>query len=98
MENPSYEILKELSNLNKTDSDYRQNRMKLMVKYLSRYMETYDKQVGYQNYSDQTLVEDVLYGLGVVLNPHQHKYADGFTKWRNKLKNFLITRKIIQEA
>lgn len=98
MANPSYDILEELRNLNKSDSDYRQKRMELMVKYLARYMETYDKQVGYQNYNDETLVEDVLYGLGVVLNPHQHQFANGFTKWKNKLKNFLITRKTIQEA
>lgn len=60
-------------------------RMKLMVMYLKRYMETYDKQPGYENYGDDTLINDVLYGLGVALDPDNHTFASGFDLWKKKL-------------
>lgn len=79
----------QLIHLDKTDPEYSQKRMKLMVKYLQRYMDTYDGQYGYENYSDSTLILDLLYGLGVVLDPEEHQFADGFDKWKEKLLKFL---------
>ena len=69
-------------------SDVKSNpnkRMELMVQYLKRYIDTYDNQYGYQNYSDTTLIDDILYGLGVALNPEKHQFADGFDTFKNKL-------------
>lgn len=60
-----------------------------MVKFLQRYMETYDQQHGYENYTDRTLINDVLYGLGVALNPNEHQFANGFDKWKMELIDFL---------
>lgn len=79
----------QLIHLDKTDPEYSQRRMKLMVKYLQRYMDTYDEQCGYENYSDLTLILDILYGLGVVLDPEEHQFASGFDKWKEKLLKFL---------
>jgi hypothetical protein len=56
-----------------------------MVQYLQQYMNTYDHQYGYENYSDFTFIEDVLYGLGVALNPKEHQFANGFDVWKKKL-------------
>ena len=56
-----------------------------MVQYLKRYIDTYDNQYHYQNYSDTILIDDILYGLGVALNPEEHQFADGFDTFKNKL-------------
>ena len=85
----TYEIAEQLISLNKEDSDYPLKRMELMVKYLQRYIETYDKQYGYQNYTDRTFINDILYGLGVALNPENHQYANGFDRWKKELIEFL---------
>lgn len=79
----------ELRNLDKNDSDYEQKRMELMVEYLQRYVGTYDQQYGYKNYSDSTLILDILYCLGVALNPEEHSFAGGFDKWKQTLKQFI---------
>jgi hypothetical protein len=85
MKKTTIDITEELLNLDVNDPKYHQKRMKLMVKYLQRYMKTYDDQVGYENYTDFTLIEDVLYGLGVALNPKEHQFSTGFDVWKMKL-------------
>ncbi|NDB66219.1 MAG: hypothetical protein EB168_11235 [Euryarchaeota archaeon] len=75
--------------MNKSNPQYSQKRMKLMVKYLKRYIKTYDKQFGYENYTDKTLILDILYGLGVAIDPIEHRHAGGFDKWKEKLIKFL---------
>ena len=81
----TFEIANELQDQNLSS----QERMKLMVKYLQRYMETYDQQYGYENYTDKTFIYDVVYCLGVALNPTEHQYANGFDKWKMKLIELL---------
>lgn len=61
-----------------------QRRMQDAVAYLKDYMGTYDKQYGYLDYSDDTLINDVLYGLGVALDP-RNKFADGFAAFKKVL-------------
>ena len=79
----------ELKNLDKDAPDYSQKRMELMVEYLQRYMNTYDQQHYYKEFSDRILILDVLYGLGVALNPEEHTFVGGFDKWKQKLKQFI---------
>lgn len=86
---PTLNIETELKNLNKNAPDYSEKRMELMVEYLQSYVGTYDQQYGYKNYSDSTLILDILYSLGVALNPEEHSFADGFDKWKQTLKQFL---------
>lgn len=59
-------------------------RMKKAVEHLQKYMMTYSNQAGYLNYSDETLIDDVLYGLGVALN-ERYRYRDGFDLFRQRL-------------
>lgn len=68
--------------------DKKRRRMKAAVEYLQKYMATYDKQFGYQDYRDETLIDDVLYGLGVALG-REHQFADGFAKFKAKLRAHL---------
>ena len=66
-----------------------QRRMKAAVEYLQQYMQTYDTQRGYLDYSDKTFINDVLYGLGVALNPKQYEFADGFDRFKEHLREHL---------
>ena len=61
-----------------------QQQMKEAVAYLQKYMATYDKQYGYLDYRTETLIDDVLYGLGAALNA-DYQYADGFRKFKARL-------------
>ncbi len=85
MKKSTIDITDKLLCLDENDPNYPEKRMRLMVEYLQRYMTTYDQQVGYENYTDHTFIEDVLYGLGVALNPKEHQFADGFDVWKKKL-------------
>lgn len=89
MKMSTHEITNQILSLDVEDKDYSQKRMKLMVQYLKEYIETYDKQYHYENYSDTILIDDILYGLGVALDPKAHQYADGYETWKNKLIQYL---------
>jgi hypothetical protein len=81
--NRSLEIIEQL--MDPEIKSNRNKRMELMVQYLKRYIDTYEDQYGYQNYSDSTLIDDILYGLGVALNPEEHQFASGFDTFKSKL-------------
>lgn len=66
----------------------RQRRIESAVAYLREFMNTYDQQQGYSDYSDETYINDVLYGLGVSLSK-EYQFAGGFRKFRALLKEHL---------
>lgn len=43
-------------------------KMRAAVASLQSYMAGYDKQPSYETYSEETLIDDVLYGLGIALD------------------------------
>lgn len=59
------------------------------VSYLARYMESYDKQTGFEGYSSKTYINDVLYGLGMSLNPELFRWNNGFEKFKVFLQEYL---------
>lgn len=61
------------------------------VKYLAKYIATYDRQHGYTEYGAKTYIDDVLYGLGVSLNDKEFSFANGFQKFKQELKKYLDT-------
>lgn len=63
-------------------------RMREIVESLQKYMETYHTQYGYQDYSDETFIDDVLYGLGRSLGK-QYEFAVGFDKFKKDLLKHL---------
>lgn len=58
------------------------------VDYMQKYWGTYKKQYDWENYDQETFLNDALYGLGVSLDPIKYRQADGF----QKLKVFLYQR------
>jgi hypothetical protein len=63
--------------------------MKAGVEYLQKYMATYDKQPGYLDYSDDMLIKDVLYGLGVAVDDRKYSFANGFDAFKDFLMDML---------
>ena len=63
-------------------------RMKRAVAYMRHFMNTYDQQAGYQDYSDRTYIDDVLYGLGASLSG-EYEFAGGYRKFREVLREHL---------
>lgn len=58
--------------------------MKDVVASLQKYVSTYDQQHGYENYSDETFIEDILYGIGKALD-EKFEMAPGFQKFKEEV-------------
>lgn len=74
------------------ETEARRQRMRNIVAKLTDYMVTYSAQPGYEDYSDKTLIDDVLYGLGIALEPEKHHAAQGYDIFRQKLMLHLRLR------
>lgn len=72
------------------DKEARRKHVKEAIEKLTRYMKTYDRQIGYLDYSDETIIDDILYGLGAALS-EDYMYADGYRKFKERLKGHLNT-------
>lgn len=60
----------------------KQKRMRDAVDRLTKYMQTYPSQYKYMDYSDRCFIDDVLYGLGIALEPNVYKGAGGYELFR----------------
>lgn len=67
----------------------KQKRMQDAVAKLINYMDTYPNQYGYRDFADETLINDVLYGLGIALDERKYQYANGFEEFKKYLRGFL---------
>lgn len=65
------------------------DHMEKAVEHLQEYMNTYTNQFGYREYDAKTLINDVLYGLAVSINENEYRFADGFTRFKEDLLEFL---------
>ena len=61
---------------------------KQKIKYLQNYFKSYPTQLGYEKYSDKTIILDTLYGLGVALDD-KYSYAQGFAEFKKLLLKHL---------
>jgi len=67
----------------------KQKRVKKIIDSLKEYINTYDTQPDYLNYSEEIIINDMLYGIGIALN-NKYKYYNGYEKFKKfLLKNFL---------
>jgi len=61
---------------------------KFDMQKFKEYVQTYDaKKDGLGN--DDTIVKDMLYGIGLCLNKKEFEFADGFKKFKTFIKAFL---------
>jgi hypothetical protein len=71
----------------------KQKRMQRAIHFLRDYMNTYEAQACCLDYTDKTLIDDVLYALGVAFEPEAHKFSGGFDVWKVKLCQHLAEGK-----
>ncbi len=67
---------------------YAETKVKGSIAYLQYYLNTYNLSTCAGGNS-QIFINDILYGLGVALDPVNNKYADGFKKFKENLKDYL---------
>lgn len=68
----------------------KQERVRIAILRLKAYIDTYDKQRGYLDYSDETIINDMLYGIGMALDD-KYMWAKGFAEFKERLKEHLNT-------
>lgn len=69
--------------------------MQQVVMNLEQYIDTYDEQEGYQEYSDRVYIEDIIYGLGASLS-EDNKFTKGFLKFKKELLVHLLEDQNVQ--
>ena len=56
---------------------------------MQRYWTTYDEQLHYKDYSDETFILDALYGIGIALDPEEYEGPSGFGRFNARLMEIL---------
>lgn len=67
----------------------RRERMRGIVERFQKYVASYSDQLSYEEYSDDMFIQDMVYGIGIALDPEGHAYANGYRAWRIKLRKML---------
>lgn len=66
-----------------------QKRVKRIVESMKEFINTYENQSDYLDYSDTTLLDDFLYGIGTAFRPEAHRFAQGYQRFKRVLKNHI---------
>lgn len=69
--------------------DARQRRMQRMVAAMQLYVSTYTEQTSYMDYSDETFINDMLYGIALALDRKQFYASTGFDRFKKRLRGYL---------
>lgn len=67
----------------------KQKRMRQAVDRMKHYLDTYDQQPGFLDYSDDTFIRDMLYGIGVALDQRKYAFAHGFDEFKTLLSKYV---------
>ena len=63
--------------------------MEDIVAYIQEYIRTYSSQEGYEDYSDELYIDDMLYAIGVSMKA-EYKFRRGFVDFKATLLNKLL--------
>lgn len=55
------------------------------VAYMKDYINTYEQQYGWKQYTKQTFTDDMLYGLGVSIGGEKYKWGNGYDAFKKHL-------------
>jgi hypothetical protein len=76
--------------MNKRDKEKRRKLVRERVKFLQDYVNTYSDQGGYEDYSDKTYIDDMLYGLGLSMaGPTDYSGPGGYERFKQYLREHL---------
>src|ERR1700735_1863634 len=67
----------------KITASKRRARMRKIVEAFQVYVATYTDQPSYEDYSDKTFTEDMLYGIGLALNPEKFHSSSGYERFKS---------------
>ena len=65
--------------------------IKKSLEALKHYIDTYDQQPNYQEYSFNIFVHDILYGLGIAIDKDKYHAAQGYKKFKFILNQLIAT-------
>jgi len=68
----------------------KQERVKKIIDDLKKYINTYVKQHGYLDYSDETIINDMLYGIGIATDKSKYQFNNGFNDFKKYLTENII--------
>lgn len=57
-----------------------------IVKKFQKYVATYSDQPYYETYSDETFINDMIYGIGIAIDK-KYEFNKGFKLWKKDLKD-----------
>lgn len=66
--------------------------MKDVVTHIKNYVNTYDTQAGYEDYSDEIYIDDMLYVIGTSLSG-EYKFRNGFVRFKE-----VLLKKLLEDA
>lgn len=75
-----------------TRAERKRKRMREVVAYFQKYVATYTEQSHYDDYSDKTYLEDMLYGIGLSLavgTPTDYSGPGGYERFKQALREHL---------
>ncbi len=64
-----------------------------IVDEFQRYVATYSTQKGYEDYEDETFLNDMLYGLGIAIDNGAYGWAGGYVKFKKKVLQGIVNTK-----
>lgn len=75
--------------MNKKDTERRRRLMRARVAAFQHYVTTYSWQPEYEDYSDDTYLKDMLYGIGLSMDGVHYSDASGFDLFKQHLREAL---------
>jgi hypothetical protein len=75
--------------MNKRQANIRRKLMRERVASIQKYVATYTDQQHYEDYSDKTYIEDMLYGIGLSMIPADYRGPGGYERFKQYLREFL---------
>ena len=67
----------------------RHTRMAKIVAAFQKYVATYDQQSQYLDYEDRTFIKDMIYGVGIAIDPERFRGAGGFAQFNHEIRRHL---------
>ena len=67
------------------------NTIEQTVEYMIKYINTYKDQFGWKEYTHETFLDDMIYGIGVAMSD-QYKMAQGYEKFRADIDEYFKER------
>lgn len=69
----------------------KQKRMAKIIKTFQEYVASYSNQICCDDYSDETFIHDMIYGVGIAINEKEYTWAEGYAKWKKKLTSEMLS-------